>query len=159
MDKIAIMKSVTDTHNEITEQSAVVNGFLMTFHKKGVLVDLKGIVEFFNVGMARHFVKEEVIFKALLKVKKLDPKIAEIVEVTIKEHDMFMEQFRELAQDAAQIESKEKELSMEFIKQCQYITWGLSKHAQVEDFIIFPEVAAKLSENIFKLIEDELSRI
>ena len=51
MNKTQIIKSVTDMHSEITEQSAVVTGFLKVFNKRDVLSELGGITGFLNVSM------------------------------------------------------------------------------------------------------------
>ena len=159
MNKTQIIKSVTDMHSEITEQSAVVTGFLKVFNKRDVLSELGGITGFLNVSMSRHFLKENVIFKALLENENLDAATAEVVRDTLNEHDKFMEEFRELTESAIKIDSGETELTFDFIKRCQYIIWALSKHAQVEDLVIFGEVASKLSEKDFKVIENDLMNI
>lgn len=159
MDKMQIIRSVTDIHAEVSEQAAVVNGFLKVFNKRDVLSDLGGITGFLNVSMSMHFLKENVIFKALLDNPNLDAVTAEVVRDTLKEHEKFMEEFRELTEAAVKIDSGETELTFDFIKRCQYLIWALSKHAQVEDLVIFDEVAAKLSEKDFKVIENDLMNI
>lgn len=159
MDKMQIIKSVTDMHAQVSEQLAVVNGFLKVFNKRDVLAELGSITGFFNVSMSRHFLKENVIFKALLEHGNLDAVTAEVVIDTLKEHDRFMEEFRELTEAAVRIDSGENELTFDFIKKCQYLIWALSKHAQVEDLVIFEEVAAKISEKDFKVIENDLMNI
>ncbi len=159
MDKMRIIKSVTDVHDEITEQLAVVNGFLKVFNTRGVLFDLEGIIKFFNVSMARHFLKENIIFKALLNAPGVEGELADTIKDTINEHDKFMEEFRQLVAIAEEMEKGEGELSIDFIKKCQYIIWALSKHAQIEDLVIFQEVADKLGDQNFEMIEDELMKI
>lgn len=154
-----LLKLVTDKHKEISEQESVVSGFLEAFNKKEVLSDLSATVNFFSVDMVRHFIKENVIFNALLKTPGISPKVSEVVAATLKEHDKFMEEFKRLADAAANIDSGRDELSLDFIKKCQYIAWALGKHAQVEDFVIFPEIEEKMGEDIFKLLEAELSKI
>ena len=159
MDKMQIIRSVTDMHSQVNEQAAVVNGFLKVFNKRDVLSDLGAITGFLNVSMSRHFLKENVIFKALLDNPNLDAVTADVVRDTLKEHEKFLEEFRDLTETAVKIDSGETELTFDFIKRCQYLIWALSKHAQVEDLVIFDEVAAKLSEKDFKVIENDLMNI
>ena len=67
MDKETVVKSLSDTHKEISEQEAVINGYLKIFNKENVLSDIDKIAGFFNVAITRHFMKEEIIFSALLE--------------------------------------------------------------------------------------------
>ena len=159
MNKTKIIKSVADAHSEISEQYVLVTEFLKVFNKKGPMPDVDGLIKFFNTSMVRHFLKENVIFDELLKSPGLDEEIARVVADTVKEHDTFIDEFRQLSETAREMEDGQEDLSEDFIKKCQYIIWALSKHAQVEDLVIFPEAAERLNEGSFKMIEAELLKI
>jgi hemerythrin-like domain-containing protein len=155
MGKTEMLGSIAETHKEISEQKAIVNGFLKEFNKKGTQFDVKCIIEFFDSTLASHFLKENLIFSELLRIGELDAKKAEVVSGSILEHADFLDEFILLGRIAGRIESGEDDLELDFIKKCQYIIWALSKHAQVEDIIIFPEVEEKLKITSFQMIENE----
>ena len=160
MGKIALISSIVSTHTEINEQKVLITGFLKEFNKIGILTDLGGIIEFFTVSLVRHFMKENVIFSELLSSGKLDRQTTATVEESISEHDAFIDEFRQLGQMANALREEDKNEQLhDFLKKCQYLVWALSKHAQIEDIVIFPEVTDKLDNKCISKIESVFLKI
>jgi len=158
MEKTSLLNSISETHNAISEQKVLVNSFLKEFNKKETQFEPASIIEFFDSVLVPHFLKENLIFSELLRIGDLDAKTAEVVSASILDHSDFLEEFLQLGRIANRIENGENDLELDFFKKCQYIIWALSKHAQVEDIVIFPEIKNKLNVTSFQMIEKEFLR-
>jgi hemerythrin-like domain-containing protein len=159
MKKILFMSSIALTHGEINEQRAFLAKFLQLYKNGYSVLGFDELNVFFNVNMVRHFAQENFIFNKLLQYGRLDEKFTRIVKDSIEEHEVFLDEFRQLAATADKIKRGEEEITLELLKKYELVAWALTKHAQLEDVVIFEEVAARLGDKICASIDEELKKL
>jgi hemerythrin-like domain-containing protein len=137
----------------------MLNNFLSVYNKRDVWTDVEGIMHFFSTSVVSHFLKENIIFNALINKSDIGTDKLKALKEIFKEHDELIAEFAKLKETAGKIVQGDDDLAGDFIKNCNKTIWTLLKHAQVEDELIFPEISARFSDADFKVLEAELLKL
>ena len=159
MNKEDILKLVFTTHDELTEKSAVMKGFLEVVKKKDVWLDIAGIVEFYNSTIIEHFLKENALVGLILKNPGINSYNVSNFSKIIQEHQKMIKDIRQLKDLSVQASNGEGAAADEFIKICYKLMNDLSAHARDEDAVLYPVASQILSDVEIAQLAGEIKRI